>query len=471
MAVIKRSILKDKYFTMKELFTVLSLFVVIVAQSQVVTSNVSLQEAFRLAKSSDKIVLLMIESSECNQCNEVAKQGFTNVDLARMINNSCITLKIYQGSENYTLADSLYSIGSSMGLLFLDADGNILTRYRATTSQSSMYVDLLNKALAKKEKPDNLLRELQSDYNSGKKDFDLLYKLVRKKNELELEHDQLTEEMLDMVPKDSANSLTFLQFLSEQSPVINSKADVYLRKDQRNFNDAWYLMSLQKRSTINNRIIIKSRNKAIKEKNLAYAEQVANFTAATNTDRVQARKGHDKNMIEYFKAVGDTVNFLSASVRYYDLYLMSINVDSLKRADSLRLRDMLAAATPVTIPSDRQATPNGTAFTRSSVQYAPIMQGYTNELNDGAWTIYTHTHDPVYTAKALDWAKRAYEFYPNPGAMDTYARLLYRTGSKEEAIAMEEKVIQISKMRRMTTVDFEEVLKKMKLGTVSIDKY
>ncbi|MES2372326.1 MAG: hypothetical protein V4557_07090 [Bacteroidota bacterium] len=457
---------------MKRLLTLLSLLFITIANAQVVISDVSLQEAFQLAKNNGKILLLMIESPECIQCNEVAKQGLSTPEVSSAINKSCITIKIKPGSKNFEQADSLYSIENSMGLLFLDAEGNILNRYRNTTTLASMYVDQLNKALAKKEHPDNLLKELQTAYDSGKKDFTLLYQLVRKKNELELEHDLLTEEMLDLVPTDSATSLTFIQFLAEQAPLYDSKAYKFMHKDTRNFNDAWFLMNLQKRVSINNRIIAKSKNKAIKDKNRVYAERVATMAAATHTDRSLARKSHDRNMIDYFKAIKDTANFLFTSVKYYDQYLMSINVDSLKHADSLRLKEMLAAATPVSVPSsERQTTPNGVAFVRSSVQYAPIMQGYTNELNDGAWTLYTYTHETVYMTKALDWAKRAFEFFENPAAMDTYARLLYRTGNKEEAIAMEEKAIQLSKTRRMPPGEYDDVLKKMRSGITTIDKY
>jgi hypothetical protein len=458
---------------MKKLLTILSLFCITVAHTQVVISDISLQEAFQQAKKNDKIVMLMIESPECTQCNEVAKQGFSNTDLISAVNKSCVTLKIKQGSKNFGQADSLYTIGSSMGLLFLDANGNVLSRYRSTTSLASTYVDQLNKALVQKEHPDNyLLKELQTAYDSGNKDFTLLYKLVRKKNELELEHEQLTEEMLDLAPADSATSLTFIQFLAEQAPLFDSKVYNFMHKDNRNFNDAWFLMATQKRVSINSRIITKSKNKAVKDKNRVYAERVAMMTAGMYSDRVQARKTHDRQMIDYFKAVKDTGNFLFASVKYYDQYLMSINVDSLKHVDSVRLKDMIAAATPVPVPSsERQATTAGTLFTRSSVQYAPIMQSYTNELNDGAWTLYTYTHEPVYITKALDWAKRAVEFFENPAAMDTYARLLYRNGNKEEAIAMEEKAIRAFKIRRMPPGDYEELLKKMRSGVTVIDKY
>jgi len=436
------------------------------ANSQVQFKDLSLQEALQQAKAADKIVLLMIESPTCIQCNEVTLQGFSNPILARSINSSCITLKINQDSKNFGTLDSLYNIGSSFGLLFLNADGDFLHRYSASSTYYITYMEQLNKALDRKDHPDTEFKQLQNEYNSGKREFGLLYKLVAKKNEWVLEHDQLTEEMVNLAPRDSATSLSFLEFLAEQAPIIDSKASQYMRKDTRNFNDAWYLMSLQKRSSLNNKIIFKSKSKAIKEKNRGYAERVANFSAGTQTDRNQGRKSHDRNIIDYYKGIKDSSNFLFLSIKYYDQYLMSISVDSVQRADSIRRRELFATAT-----TDRMMQPGGNEVIRRSAPYAPVTQYFTNELNDGAWTIYIYTHDLFYTAKALAWAKRANEFYDSPEAMDTYARLLYRTGNKEEAVNWEEKAVQVTKTRKIPAGEYADLVSKMKSGINPIDKY
>jgi len=272
--------------------------------------------------------------------------------------------------------------------------------------------------------------------------------------------------MVTVAPNDSAASLTFLQFIAVQAPVIDSKAFQYLRKDNSNFNDAWFLMNLQKRISANNKIIFKSKNKAIKEKNISNAEMVANFSTGTHTDRTQSRKSHDKNMIDVYKGIKDTSSFLLASVKYYDQYLMTISVDSVQRLDSMRRKEMFAYSVP-----DRVTQANGSEVLMRSAPYAPMTQNFTNELNDGAWTIYVYTHDLFYMAKALSWAKRATEFYDSPAAIDTYARLLYRTGNKEEAMNWEEKAIQLTKIRKMPLNEFEEVISKMKAGINPIDKY
>ena len=57
-----------------------------------------------------------------------------------------------------------------------------------------------------------------------------------------------------------------------------------------------------------------------------------------------------------------------------------------------------------------------------------------------------YTKDLNYLTKALSWAKRGIEFYETSAIMDTYARLLYATGNKEEAISWEQKAIDTNKL-------------------------
>lgn len=439
---------------------------VISAGAQVKFMKISVHEALAKAREEDKVVFVYLEARDCDQCNEVANQGFENTVYARAVNNNAIPLWIKPDSKDFTDLDSMYQIGQAFGQLFIHPNGSLLHRYNGSTSASFMNMQQLDKALEKKERPDLEFMELQKGYVAGNRDFDLLYKLVAKKNELEMEHDLLTEEMVNLAPRDSANSVTFIRFVAEQAPLVDSKVSFYMRRNNRLFTEAWYAMPLPKRSRINGILVAKSKAKAIREKDVKYAERVAYFSSSTYTDARDARKYYEKAMIDYYRGVKDTVSFLQSSVKYYDHYLMSISVDSMKKADKERQDQMLhEAASP-----DKTLLQNG-SIRQQSVSFAPATQYYTNELNAGAWTIYSMTHDPYYNSKALAWAKRAIEFFEQPAAMDTYARLLYRTGNRSEAIAIQEKAIEYSRERKMPVREFEEVLAKMKGGEASIDKY
>jgi hypothetical protein len=437
----------------------------ITAGAQVKFRNISVPEALRLAKEEDKIVFVYLASEECTQCNEVATQGFEDAAYGRAVNTNTVPIWVKPGSRSFTDLDSMFHMGPGFGQLFIHNNASLLYRYAGSSSAMFMNMQHLEKALEKKENPDLEFMELQKEYNAGKREFDQLYKLAAKKTAFDMEHDQITDEMVELAPKDSAASVTFIKFVSEQAPLVNSKASRYIRKDYRIFNEAWYLMPLQKRAQINRVLIAKSKAKAIREKNIRYAEQVAEYTAATYNDARDAKRNHDKTLVDYYRGVKDTANYLFASVKYYDSYLMTVSVDSMKKVDADRQAKLMNG------PSmDRSITQNGAAR-QEMVSFAPATQYYTGELNSAAWTIYIMTRDPYYNSKALEWAKRANEFHEQPASLDTYARLLYRTGNKPDAIFIEEKLIEFSRERRMPTREYEEVLAKMKTGGAAIDKY
>ena len=54
--------------------------------------------------------------------------------------------------------------------------------------------------------------------------------------------------------------------------------------------------------------------------------------------------------------------------------------------------------------------------------------------------------------------------------MDTYARLLYKTGEKSKAVEWESKAIDLKKKRGYKTTEFEKVLASMKAGRPTVDK-
>lgn len=437
--------------------------------AQVQFSKLGFKEALEKAKATNKMVMFAIEALNCDQCNTVAGQGFSNTLLGRSVNENCISLLYKRTDKDFPMLDSLYGIGSNFGIWFVDADGTYLHKYNGSSSYYITYMEQLEKAIKKHENPDTLFKQLQTAYNEGNRSFETLYQLVAKRNEAGQNIDLLAEEMLNLAPKDSAASIRFLQYVAALSPLVGSKTERYMRSNNQLFNEAWYQLSLQKRITINNQIISKSRAKAIKEKNELYAEQVAYFSSATNGGGIAGRKSHDRSMIEFYKAVQDTSKFLLASVKYYNEFLMSINVDSILRVDSIRRNELIANSIPGKVI--RQSNPY--PVMQTSIQFAPASQNYTNELNNAAWTIYRYTHDPYYTAQALSWSKRALEFFESPAAMDTHAKLLYRTGNKKEAIEWLEKAATLIREKKAPPfpANIEQTLQKMKQDTMPIDEY
>ncbi|WP_081146868.1 thioredoxin family protein [Niastella vici] len=74
-------------------------------------------------------------------------------------------------------------------------------------------------------------------------------------------------------------------------------------------------------------------------------------------------------------------------------------------------------------------------------QYSKQMTD--DELNSIAWNIFETCPDMNCVSKILDWSSPL-KNSKEPAFLDTYANLLYKLGKKEEAIAMEQKAVDLS---------------------------
>ncbi|MDP1972315.1 MAG: hypothetical protein Q8J87_05035, partial [Sediminibacterium sp.] len=159
---------------------------------------------------------------------------------------------------------------------------------------------------------------------------------------------------------------------------------------------------------------------------------------------------------------------------------MNIKPEDIRKEDSLAQLKLLKTAgsgippeifaqIPDSIRSKLSKTAPVQGVQRNMIQFTPRGQFYANALNEGAWDVYTFSKNAAYLSKALLLAKRGLEFYESAELIDTYARLLYRTGNKVEAINWEEKAIKLRSTMRFSTAAFETVLNKMKQGEVNID--
>jgi len=339
---------------------------------------------------------------------------------------------------------------NGFGSLFVANDKSLIHSFPMTTTFAAEYkkqVDMFFDKAGESIK----IAELEKEYKSGNKSTGIIELLLLKRKSLNLETESLLDEYVTLLPEDSLKSETTLLFIAQMAPSIGTKADNLLRKNFNVFNKAWYSMPMEQRVNINNRIIYKSMKKAIEEKNESLAYRVATFARNTNDKNPQAGiKAFDMNMLNYYRETNDTINYLVRAIYYYDRYYMIVNADSVKRIDSLRQNPQ-----SVTLAG-------GTMITKKMITYAPIGQTFTRELNNGAWSFYKMTSDPLHLKKALQWAKRANDFYDSPEAMDTYARLLYRTGSLQEAIDWETKAIDLRKKQGYNTKEYGTILESMR---------
>ena len=90
-----------------------------------------------------------------------------------------------------------------------------------------------------------------------------------------------------------------------------------------------------------------------------------------------------------------------------------------------------------------------------------------DEMNDFAFTVFQHCEDMSCVSEALDWSRRSIKDNPNAAFYDTYANILYKIGKKDEAIAWEQKGLDLARQEEKTT--YQQTLDKMKKGEKTWD--
>ena len=448
----------------KTIFTFCALLLFVQGFSQTNFSSGSLKEALQKAANEGKFVLIQFEAADCERCNDVANKGFENKELAEKLEQTFICLKINANHPDRTEIASTYKLNEkAFGTLFIDNNGSLLHSYLKTTTFSKDYIKQIDIAFSKAGEVLQI-EPLEKEYKNGNKAFGFLEILMEKRKALYHPTDALLEEYIDALPPDSLKSIRTLAFIAKMAPMLDSKADKALKADRNLFNRAWYSMSLPVRISINNAVIRKGMEKAIREKDEKLALRTASFAQGTNTNPQAGTKAYDMNMLRFYDETKDTMNYFRKSIAYYERYFLSVSPDSIKKTDSINLRRMLDKAKKDTVIKE-----DGKMKMTASVIYKPIVQQFSRELNNGAYNFYLRTNNPYLLSIATEWSKRALEFYVGPEVLDTYAKLLYKQNQKTAAIEEMIKAIEQQKKRGFPTATYAATLEKMKANAQLTD--
>ncbi|HEX7904346.1 MAG TPA: DUF255 domain-containing protein [Chitinophagaceae bacterium] len=438
--------------------TLFFLHITLSCLSQVNFSSGSYSSTLQMAKESGRMIFIQFESETCDQCNEVADKAFEDKKLADQLEQGFISLKIDADHPDRDIVAALFNKSKGFGSLFISSDGVLIHTYPRTTTMASAYLKEIDIALTKAGEGLRV-SDFEKEFKKGNKSPLIIEQLLILRRSLNLSTDSLLDEYVSLLPADSLQSVHTLLFIAQMDPVLDSPADKILRKNQPVFNKAWYTLSQPSRVGINNRILYKSIQKAIHEKNIGFAYRVAAFAKSTYTPlSPSGNKSYNYYVLIFYEGTHDTINYLQRAITYYDTYYMTVAPDSIKSKDSAYTKMLLSKQTP-------EKVINGNSVTyRKQVRISSLAQAYSRQLNNAAWNFYNYTTNPTFLQKALQWAARANEFFSSAEARDIYACLLYKTGNKDEAISWMSKAIQLKKERGFKTDNWEIVLATMKEG-------
>ncbi len=109
-------------------------------------NNPSLEPILEQARQSNKLVFIDFYATWCTPCKVMDKEVFTNKSTADFLNKNFVCYKVDGEKGNGSTLKLVYNINAYPTLLFLDQNGNILTRNEGSMSGTELKI-LAEKAL------------------------------------------------------------------------------------------------------------------------------------------------------------------------------------------------------------------------------------------------------------------------------------------------------------------------------------
>lgn len=469
---------------MKLLFPLFAfLFLATASSGQIVFLNdLTWEQAARKAKAEKKLVFLHLEDSKCQQCNDVATQGFNSTLLKEKFEKNFVSLRANVETERGRKLAEKFEIRGALISLFIDADGNILNRFNGSTSRAATYEEQADIALGRKDKKH--LSDYEKEYKAGARSSVFLKEYMLSRKEVSLPADDLLDEYVGQLPVDSLNNYEVVKFIYKQGPSLDSKVyKVIQAVTPRTLIDSIYKSVPPNEAVEMNKAIIETTfRKAVQKRDRGLAYQLGGFTQGTyQRDYAQAQLASTRSLLRYYYAVKDTAEYINTVENFLDFNHMRLTVDSLKRLDASEMKKMqnnqvknkgLNRPFP-----GMQGQPSQVAV--STFSFSPPSQYFHVELNEHAWHIYEMSNKSKDLENGLKWSMQSMLFsdalnkdkgHPYrlgiPAYMDTYAHLLYKLGRKDEAIEWQTKAVEAQNVTGQPSPSLEATLKEMKAGTL-----
>ncbi len=175
--------------------------------------NISLDSAEQLSKFSGKPILLYFHFKGCKACKIMETTVFTNPEVITFYNNSFITVSINTlGSTEEKSTTTRYGVKLQPAFLFLDKNLN--------PSHSLLGVFKPEDFLKEGEcalKPGCNLTNLENQYNSGKRDKELLFQLTRSQDHANRLDHNIARQYLDHLTEQELKQEINIQFIYDYS--------------------------------------------------------------------------------------------------------------------------------------------------------------------------------------------------------------------------------------------------------------
>ncbi|MGQ0827691.1 MAG: thioredoxin family protein [Bacteroidota bacterium] len=358
-------------------------------------------ELLTKAKKENKIIFLDCYTTWCGPCKWMAKNVFTQDEVADFYNANFINVKIdMEKGEGPEIAKK-YGIQAYPTMIFVNADGEQVHRI-CGSSPADKFIETGKNALD----PDKRLAAYAKTFDKGNCDA---------------------------------------LFASSYFTALDNACQSYTSEVEKYF-------STQKESELTssgNWDIIVNYVNDYSSKQFIYLEtNKAAFSKLYTSDSVD-------NKISQGYASGLTVAIRKKDKEGYELLKTKLRKSGAKDAEKMIIKADLKLY---------QYQKDWKNYAATAVNYAEsYAQNDANELNSISWTFYEHVDDKAMLEKAIGWMNRAVKINDDYALNDTHAAVLYKAGYRTEAKAAAEKAIELAKKSGEDYKETETLLDKINM--------
>jgi hypothetical protein len=451
---------------MKLFFAFIAILISFNAFGQEIRYQKSYSEAIALADETHKPIFITLMPPVPNLPGMPQIKSTPTKEVANLYNKEFIN---YQGLINDPSTRAITAKTNPTTFpyyIFLDSKGNIVYTSNGILTPPFNFTGMAEKVLdlIKSGKTPNYYEQLDKANMLSKEQLKE-YIILRQGLNI---HDNaaLIEKYIDLVSVKDLENYQEVLFILKAGPNATGKAYKLAYTNNKIIDSIFKTEPLSVREAVNNRMIVNTRNEAIKTKNISMAQGAAQVAARSwGSNYQEASKASAMQMLVYYKAINDTTRYYQQAGYFYDQYYLNITTDSARRLQAQQMEKLRATA-QANMPSIAGSL-QGEVQKIVTIQLSPEKgMEVANVLNNAAYEFYLMgTRNTANLIKALVWSRRSIELKPESGYYDTMAHIMYRLNFYDEAILNQNKAIEIASKQPNTSGRIESLkaeLNKMK---------
>ncbi|MBO0932030.1 thioredoxin family protein [Fibrella aquatilis] len=378
------------------------------------------------AKARHKSIFVAIQRSECQPCQTLEKEAFSDPAVGRTYGTSFISYILTIADADGPALVKQYAVTAYPTLLFLSEDGVLLHRSLGNSGAKGLLTDAAI-TLETARNP-RTIAVWDSEFLAGKRNAEFLRAYLDKRAYLGLPNEAALEAYLQHVSKADWALPKNVRLIASNSETARLPTFDWLlttaeqaKRDPRQSNLIFYAL------TTANRVVERewemAKTPADLERVIAIGHRIDQLSGKSHSADEQAQQDMGKRMSFY----GRTKN----EAKYRELALL-VGVQAMTATEGLRQAIDADFRQPIDY-KDQSETGKITAarLVAERTKHMQDSQHYAQRLHKlAAAYLLLRMTSPADLNQALIWSARAVELVASPANLDTHAQVLHQLGQK-----------------------------------------